>query len=195
MLIFPRLSRLLYLSIFLTWCTACGSSYETLKIKEYTLAVLNDDPAIKQEFRNLIIDFNHFAGLEALQYVESSDDANSAIILTKGLRDRDGKVGWGQWIAESEEDNPITAAFGKKSKRTITYSMRLEFDEDYFRKRLANPDSKKLYQKQKLFFHEAGHGLEMAHAEQKSDVMYFDISGNKDFDVFFGKVRSYMADQ
>lgn len=174
---------------------ACGSSYKTTKVKQYKLAVTNNDPSLKAEFKDLIADFNRFTGSQVLTYVDDPEDANSAIIITKGLKQRDGKVGWGQWLSETKSDRPV-ATPGNKPKRTVAYSMRLEFDLDYFTSRHDQTNEKETIEKQKLFFHEVGHGLEMDHVENnKSDVMYPDISGDKQFTPFFAKVRSYMGDQ
>jgi hypothetical protein len=177
---------------------ACGS-YETVKIKHYKLAVLSDDPAMKAEFAGLIDDFNDYAGMHVLSYVDSADDANSSIILTKGLESRavssgeGSKVGYGQWMSETRTDSPLQV--GSRPKRTITFAMRVEFDLDYMKERMQGVTSAKTYDKQKLFFHEVGHGLELNHNEQDpTDLMYPEISGTKDFDRFFRYVRSYMAD-
>lgn len=174
---------------------ACGSSYRTTKVKQYTLAVTNDDPSLKAEFKDLIANFNRYTGSQVLTYVDDPESANSAIILTKGLKQRDGKVGWGQWLSETKSNGPVSSP-GTKPKRTVSYSMRLEFDLDYFTTRADQTNEKETIEKQKLFFHEVGHGLEMDHVNgNKSDVMYPDISGDKQFTPFFEKVRSYMADQ
>ena len=173
----------------------CGSSYKTTKVKNYTLSVVNNDPRLKAEFKDLIDDFNRFTGSDVLNYVENPEEANSAIILTKGLKQRDGKVGWGQWLSETKSDSPVTTP-GNKPKRKISYSMRLEFDLDYYTSRLQSTGEKETIEKQKLFFHEVGHGLEMDHVtSSESNVMYPDISGDKNFSLFFEQVRSYMADQ
>lgn len=187
-LLFP----LLAISLF---STACGTSYKTTRVKQYTLAVVNDDDALKEEFRDMIDAFNRFSGRKILNYVHNASEANSAIILTKGLKERDGKVGWGQWLSETKSDGPISSP-GSQPKRTVSYSMRLEFDLDYYTSRLSSNGEKETIEKQKLFFHEVGHGLEMDHiTNDTADVMYPDISGTKRFTPFFDRVRSYMADQ
>jgi len=186
------LSRLLSLSLFVLIAgtlASCGGDTETIRVKDYRLAVLHDDPAIKREFQYLISEFNQNAGEPVLKYVDDPRHANSAVIVTKGLEERDGKVGWGQWLSETEEDGSFLSS---TSERRVTYSMRLEFDEDYLRTRMNETTRKNTTEKQKLFFHEVGHGLEMDHSPTKSDLMYYDISGDKNFDVFFQRVRSYM---
>ena len=82
-----------------------------------------------------------------------------------------------------------------EAKQTITYSMRLEFDEHYFLSRLGNRDPKILNEKYKLFFHEVGHGLQMGHVPGTRDVMYYDISGDKDFKPFFQRASRYLSDR
>ncbi len=190
-----RFSSAISILLLSSVSVGCGSSYKTTKVKNYTLSVVNDDPRLKAEFNDLIDDFNRFTASEVLTYVENPEQANSAIILTKGLKQRDGKVGWGQWLSETKSDGPVTTP-GNKPKRTISYSMRLEFDLDYYTSRLKNDGEKETIEKQKLFFHEVGHGLEMDHVSSaESNVMYPDISGEKNFELFFEQVRSYMADQ
>ncbi len=188
----------LFLSLFIT---ACGSSYETTKVKNYKLALVQGEPIFKEEFRYLVAAFNRRAGIDVLEFVESSDDGNSPIILTKGLKAStpENNVGFGQWLSESKSDNPMTTTPGQKPERTVTYTMRLQFDWDYFNDARGNSDPKNVYKKEKLFFHEVGHGLEMSHDEDESDihsVMYPDVGkgDDKDFDAFFERVRNYMND-
>lgn len=191
----PGLQRVPSLTFVVLVCwvlSACGASFETTEIRDYRLAVLSDDPAMQTEFRNLISEFNHQADRHVLTYVDDPSDANSAIIVTPGLELRDGKVGWGQWLSEAKEDNPVFHAPGSKPKRRVEYSMRLEFDEEYIRTRMQSSTWNQVVEKQKLFFHEVGHGLEMNHHNLKGDIMYHDISGTKNFETFFSRVRSYM---
>jgi hypothetical protein len=169
--------------------SACGSDYDTKKVKSYRLAVMSDDANMKREFRSLIQDYNRLSQLNVLEYAEDAAGANSVIVVTEGLQTRDGKVGWGQWMAESQAENPMTKLPGDKAERTITYSMRVEFDAEYMRRG-------DLYAKQKLFFHEVGHGLEMDHVpSDMRDVMYPDVAGDKDFEEYFTRVRMYMSDR
>lgn len=167
---------------------ACGSGYETVKVKDYRLAVLIQDATIQHQFATLIDDYNQYAGMRVLTYEPSASAANSAIVLTEGLQTRDGKVGWGQWMTSSKSENPLTKAPGDKAKRTVEFSMRVEFDADYMRKKTH-------VEQQKLFFHEVGHGLELDHnPADQTDVMYPDVSGDKDFPRYFEYVRRYMND-
>jgi hypothetical protein len=174
--------------------TACGGSYDTHKVKNYRLSLVAGDADLKDEFRKLIADYNDFAGMEALTWVDDADDANSAIVVTKGLKLQDGHhIGWGQWMSDAESENPL-ATPGRRPKREVVYSMRVEFDEDWIRARMGHDDPKKTYDNQKLFFHEVGHGLELSHAANPNDVMYEEVSGNKDFVAYFDYVRDYLSD-
>lgn len=174
---------------------ACGKAYKVQKFKEYRLHVVESPVPLEKEFQELIENFNEKAGQRVLTYEKDPSKANSPIIVTSGLKaSTNGKVGLGQWIAESETSESALTLEGNRSKQKISYSMRLEFDLEYFTSR-AEKTQPNTYDKQKLFFHEAGHGLEMNHnTKNTGDLMYPDISGNKDFEVFFQQVRRYMQD-
>ncbi len=178
----------------------CGKSFETHKVKNYSLALVQGDSYFKAEFKTLVADFNKRAGLDVLTFEDDAADANSPIIMTHGLKAStpDNNVGFGQWLSESKSDNPMTVSPGTKPQRTVTYSMRVEFDWEYFQSALGDDKPQNIYKKEKLFFHEVGHGLEMVHnTNEEHDVMYPDVGrgDEKDFDGFFDRVRSYMADR
>jgi hypothetical protein len=170
--------------------SACGGSYETTKVKDYRMTLVNDDAKLADEFKRLIEDFNTYAGMEVLRYEDSAGDANSAIVVTPGLQQQPGnKVGWGQWLSDTKQDDAIFTTPGRRPHRTIEYSMRVEFDAEYMRTR-SHLD------KQKLFFHEVGHGLEMSHDNSSTrNVMHESVTGDKDFSAYFARVRAYMQDQ
>ena len=182
-----RVTSLMLLSTI--FVLGCGTGYDTEKIKSYRIAVTNADSTLIRDFRSLIQDYNRLAKLTVLEFVANPAEANSVIVVTEGLQKRDGKVGWGQWISEIRAENPLTKLPGEKAKRTIAYSMRVEFDAEYMRRN-------DLYGKQKLFFHEVGHGLEMDHnPTDAADVMYPDVVGEKDFDQYFNRVRQYLSER
>jgi len=171
---------------------ACGQSYDDKEVKDYRLTVIDGTPQQNKMLRTMIDGYNRAAGFLAMRWVDDAEQANSAVILTKGLHDRDGKVGWGQWLSETEHDKNF-ALPGDTIERTTTYSMRLEFDLDYVESRFGSGDADKEYDVKKLFTHEVGHGLFLGHATDASDVMYYDISGQKDFDQHFEYVREYFG--
>lgn len=176
--------------------TACGSQYETIKYKHYTLSVVNDQGnKYTQLFRQLAADFNNYSGYEAMAIVDNANDANSAIVITNGLEKSTGKVGYGQMLSTSQSDSPVTLP-GKKPKRIVTYAMRIEFDEKYILDNFDLSDATKRTNAQKLFFHESGHGLEMGHDDSSTrNVMHSNIAGTKDFTSYFRQVQAYLDDQ
>lgn len=192
-----RCSALACTWVFLALVTVgCGSKTETLKIKDYRLALVEKTLSLETEFSRLVRDFNREARIAVLTFTEDASKANSAIVLTRGLKEKtNGKIGLGQWIAQSESDVAFSLHQQNTRQETIHYSMRLEFDAAYITSRLGNDDPVKRYENQKLFFHEVGHGLEMDHnPNDMRDVMYPDVAGDKDFEVFFDRVRAYMRD-
>jgi hypothetical protein len=173
--------------------SACGGKVDERLNKEYVLGVSATDPETTDEFRKLIKEFNDLAGIEALRFTEDYTVADSLILLTKDLQATDGKVGWGQWVTQSKDANVLSGA-KFKVERTIDYAMRLEFDENYIlSRRNAASGSPEHYELQKLFFHEVGHGLQMPHHPTKTDVMYYEISGPKDFDLYFNEVGIFFG--
>ena len=173
---------------------ACGS-YETTKVKNYRMHVVNGTAEQTETFKKLIDDFNALAGITALTYVDTAEEANSPILVVEGLKRSTGEmVGRGQWLADSEQESPLSSIDGSRPRRTVRFSMRLEFDADYIRRHAADTDTD-TYEKRKLFFHEVGHGMELDHSARPRDLMYEKIDGEKDdFGSFFDYVRSYMAD-
>jgi hypothetical protein len=171
----------------------CGQKIDEHLRKEYVLGVSATDAETKDEFRNLVKEFNELAGLDALRFTEDVSVADSLILLTKDLQATDGKVGWGQWVTQTTDKNRLSGTKIKVS-RDIDYAMRLEFDEDYILSRRDAPGgSSEHYELQKLFFHEVGHGLQMPHHPDRSNVMYYEISGQKDFDLFFHDVDAFFS--
>jgi hypothetical protein len=196
---FSLLSRVAFLSSIAS-LVACGGSYDTEHVKDYRLAVVEGTDADREELQRLIIDFNDKAGMQVLNYVTAADDANSAVLFVNGLEAKtkattgEARIGQAQWFMETASENPMSS-MGRNPKRTVTYTMRIELDAEYMRSRQGWDDDKHTYDKQKLFFHEVGHGLELDHNEHdKSDLMYPSTDGSKDMQRFFHYVRGYMAD-
>ncbi len=177
----------------LTVSVGCGRNYDEYEVKEYRLTVESPDNTMHQIFSRLIDDYNDDAGFSALNYVSSGAEANSVIVLTQGLHARDGKIGWGQWVKQIEEDNPGLLETQSKGQRTIYYSMRVELDQEYVTSRMHAKDPEKTYELFKLFAHEVGHGFMMNHDPEPQSVMYYEVSGNKDFTTYFQRVRTFFG--
>jgi hypothetical protein len=175
---------------------SCGSKVETVKVKNYRMALVERVLSFETEFMQLVRDFNQAARLNVLAYEKDLAQANSPIVVTKGLKAKTGgKIGLGQWIAQTDSSTSFALASQSSRQDTTYFSMRLEFDADYIQSRLGTGDPVKQFEKQKLFFHEVGHGLEMDHVKDPRDVMYEDVDGEKDFEAFFNRVRTYMQDR
>lgn len=183
-----------WLGVLFAVLSSCGTSYHEEEIKDYTLATDSHDPVIKDELARLTKDFNDSAGFEAIKFSYDISHANSIITITKGLDSRDGNLGYGQWIAEIDEESSATRVTGgRQPHRTTVYSMKIEFDEDYLVSHLNPTTPAEKDELRTLYFHEVGHGLQMNHDPEVSSVMYKYISGTKDFASFFGRVRQYFG--
>lgn len=160
-------------------------------VKNFVLTCIGAGSGTHDSFRNLIHQYNTEAGIEALHYSSVESEANSPIYLSQGLNLREGKVGWGQWLSETEERRNYLPA--PKSLRTTSYSMRLELDQDFIQTKINSIKDNDKTDIRKLFYHEVGHGFQMVHDPDPGNVMYYDITGTKDFTRYFSDVRSFFA--
>lgn len=169
--------------------SSCGSGTATSSVKKYRLTLVSGDTSLVPELKQLVTDYNNFAGMTVITYEDDPSQANSPIVITQGLQSTtDGYVGLGQWQSEAVTSSPFSTLPGQPQKQTVTYSMNLTFDHDY----LAALNH---YNNQKLFFHEVGHGLQMNHiTTDATEVMYPDVSGTKNFTPYFQRVQAYMSE-
>lgn len=170
---------------------SCGANVKSKSVKEYRVTLAKGDSSFVPLIKTLVSDYNANAGLQALQYVDSADQANSRIVITEGLEKRDGKVGWGQWLTSSQRSGSNIP--GGSIDETTEYSLQVEFDADFLRSNSKIDDGAVQYEAQKLFAHEIGHGFQMDHDPDVSNVMYLDITGIKDFKSYFSRVRSFFS--
>lgn len=185
------LPRFIQILSFAWLMTSCGMSTQERSVKSFTLSCMNADTALHDGFRALVSKYNSEAGFEALHYTANPDEANSPVYLSKDLNQREGKVGWGQWLSETEERRTYLPQ--PKAMRTTSYSMRLELDEDFMRLKINSMKESDQTDVRKLFYHEVGHGFQMGHDPEVSSVMYYDITGDKDFPAYFTKVREFFG--
>ena len=160
--------------------TGCGAANQKTHNKTYTLSLDKDaSTQARQKFEVLIREFNELGGQEYITYTDNPEEADSLITLNYGLRDRESKLGLGQWITKTKDN-------------IVEYSMRLQFDKGYIVHRLNSEiGSQRHYELQKLVWHEIGHGLQMSHHTDREHVMYREISGNKKLESFFVVVRRF----
>ncbi len=177
---------------------SCGVKTEVTEIKAFKFFVYetsDNAPEMRARVEGLIDEYNQDLGFEALTYTDSEYEANSPIFISNNVYNPVTQhVGWGQWIAETHETKQMKLS-GTKVDRNVHYKMRLEFDRGYFLSRMDAPaGSSGAYDLKKLLAHEVGHGLQMDHNEKDpADVMYPVISGNKDFDQYYQRVRAFFG--
>jgi predicted Zn-dependent protease len=189
----PTPIYLICLSIIATGSilSSCGARVNTNEIKEYRVTLASADKSFRPLIKNLVSDYNSTLGFRALEYVDSQDQANSTILVTEGLETRDGKVGWGQWLSETERSG-IDAPGGSVDK-TVTYSLQVEFDADYLRQNSKLENGSLTENARKLFAHEIGHGFQLDHHPDQSNIMYFDVTGTKNWSTYWPQIHSYFG--
>ena len=187
--------QVIFIANLIVGMVACGGSSEEVDVKEYRISVSDQRPDVQSAFSYLVDSFNNDVGFDALTLAQEDDAANSFVTVTKGLEERDGKVGWGQWIRVTEVEGGASGFIGGGGRKVYRYSMKLEFDEEYISTRWSSRSDSDEYELRKLFYHEVGHGLQMNHVTDSSDIMYYDISGQKSFSVFYRNVRNYFSGQ
>jgi hypothetical protein len=177
---------------------SCSSSETTddkiAEIKEYILFVEGGDIAVTQEFRRLIADFNARACIQALTITDDAAEANSTIKLANIEGTEKDKIGYGQWRVRTVYGEGLSDNYNMETYATKYYSMELEFDEKYFRTRMASEKPEYREDLQVLTFHEIGHGFQEPHAEDKTDLMYYTVDGKKNLSYnapFFNRVRGF----
>ena len=145
--------------------------------------------------QTLIADYNNNVGADVLQFGEQADGGNSEIVITKGLQDRDGKVGWGGGIVTVDHrESSGGLVSSPEIVDSIIYSLRVEFDEDYLiNNAAASEDGLPNYALRKIFAHEIGHGFFIHHDPDVSQVMFENISGTKEFGKYWTQVRSFFG--
>ncbi len=188
------LLRSLALVLSVVTFVSCGNKVQKTEVKQYVMALKQGDQSFKPILKRLIDDYNDHVGYQVIEYSESPDAANSPVLITKGLENRDGKVGWGQWFSQTERRGTSIPVPGQKTTETTTYSLQVEFDEDFLssNQKEQSPGVMNL-EIRKLFAHEVGHGFQMGHAPNERDIMYFDISGDKDFATYWPQVRGFFG--
>jgi hypothetical protein len=185
--------RSLFLPVLFAFLfVSCGAQVDKSEIKTYVLALQNSDSSHTPLVKKMIEDYNAEAGFRALEFSDSIDNANCPVIITKGLEKRDGKVGWGQWFSTTERDGLMVPIPGTRSTETVRYSLQVEFDEDFLKSNNKSGTNGALnVEIRKLFAHEIGHGFQFQHVPEENDIMYYDISGDKDFSTYWPRIRGF----
>ena len=187
----------------LSLLTSCSVNYDKEVEKDYRIFVDTNDTVLLQSVAMLADRFNQDLGLDALQIVNSAAEANSTISFTEGLRAKEQKLGLGQWILTTVSEGRELFPSNRPLKKTLIYSMELDFDLDNFKVKSmdvirGNLDSDNYQHLYHLFCHEVGHGLQMDHDEDQGSIMYKSIPDNyafePEYDYFFDEARLFFED-
>jgi hypothetical protein len=188
--------------IFLSLCSVLTGclEYKVHEVKDFRVFVETDEPKLQSAIEALAKRFNKDVGTKTLTIVKDRSQSNSTISFVRNLNNNDGhKLGLGQWTTSQREQNTM-ATQGPRKSIIINYGMQIEFDFDNFASRanmvddISSNEFQHLYH---LFCHEVGHGMQMDHAELKSNVMYPSIPETTvrpiDYKAYFSGVRSFMG--
>lgn len=189
------MSRFFIFIVLAVAFSSCGARVQKTEVKTFVLGLKDSDTSYRPLVRRMIEDYNTNVGFRALEFADSMDSANCPILITRGLEKRDGKVGWGQWFSSTERTGvmvPVSVP-GAETKETIRYTMQVEFDQDFLTSNNKDENGALNIEIRKLFAHEVGHGFQLQHTPEERDVMYYDISGDKDFTSYWPRIREFFA--
>jgi hypothetical protein len=191
-------SRILTLFAALFLFTAC-QEYQVVAVKDFRIYVETDKPELKIAIKSLALRYNRDMGSNTLTIVDTPEASNSRIRFTSGLHHSGHKLGLGKWITTTRESSKLTIT-GEKNTQTVAYAMDIEFDLENFAGKVdavndtASDEAQHLYH---LFCHEIGHGLQMDHSAEYSNVMYPTIPDKPiryvDYKAYFNRARSFMS--
>jgi len=175
---------------------ACGD--KQIHSCEFTMSIESPDAESKEYFVDYLDKLNQNLGFKAFTYVGSKQEANSPIVIEKGLKERTLRergeefIGLGGFYPDySQTSNVFKIIADGNTTTQVTNSMRLHFDHDFVMENL-NSDPQKL---ETAAAHEFGHGLGFGHIDNKADVMYEEVSGQKDYDAHYTNMRNFFIDR
>ena len=188
--------RYLWLAFAATLLISCGDGFFVSTVKQYYFVVKPATEENRRIFRGLFGNFNRRFNESYLNLVQEGDlsaNETSTIKLTNGLLSKDGKLGWGRWLRTSKLNSRRGFLRQPHKVRKDIYTMELEFDQDYIKKRhYSNADNERR-QLRTLFLHELGHGFQMGHHPDKRSVMYREINdGYKNYDSFYERANRFL---
>ena len=189
-----RKFMLLVIAAIVLSLVGCGD-YQTSYSKSYSMYFDTQDQKVINETYRLVRIFNEKLGRNALLATRDHKAANSYVKFTRGLRNDDGKLGYGKWETSMYQEPDFRRIEGRTLERTITYSMQLEYDEGFYAERVgADLESEEWQELFLLFCHEVGHGMQMDHHPDEKNVMYYLINGADGikFDEYFAQVRAFL---
>ena len=188
--------RYLWLTIAVALLVACGDGFFVSTVKQYYFVVRPATGENHRIFRELFGDFNRRFNASYLNLVRGgglSASEISTIEMTDGLLHKDDKLGWGRWLRTSKLNSRRGFLNQPHKLRKDIYTMELEFDNDYLKKRYRSDSDKEKRQLRTLFLHELGHGFQMGHHPDRRSVMYREINdGYKNYDSFYERANQFL---
>ena len=191
---------ILFVSSLILSLTACG--FNEKHIRSYNFYVHSNNQLYINTINTLVDDFNDCIGSSLFKTTRDTTDYNSSIYFNSNLSDLGNNVvGYGTYIRKTSEDNPLEVLTGSKHTIYYTYTGEIRLDSNFIEKNTMNTsadglnidkNSDEYTELKKLFFHEAGHVIGLEHTPNQSDVMYYEISGTKNFQDFCQSVRDYL---
>ena len=196
--------RCVYIFVFLS--IGCQTDIYTTDIKEYRFTI---EPRTERNvllFRSFFRAFNRqfekqFGQPRLLQLTSTKTNNTSTIHIGDNnqyrIRNIDGQeyktVGKGNWQRNSYVH--IYGGILLRQQKVIEniYSMKLYFNEHYLHEWHSSTDYLTRQQAYTLFLHELGHGMQMGHEPESTDIMYYQINRNKkDLSAFMRRVAKFM---
>ena len=188
--------RYLWLTFAVVLLVSCGDGFFVSTSKQYYFVVRPATGENHSIFKELFGNFNHRFNASYLNLVREGDlsaSETSTIELTRGLLSRDDKLGWGRWLRTSKLNSRSGFLNQPYKVRKDIYTMELEFDSNYIKKRYRSHNDKDKRQLSTLFLHELGHGFQMGHHPDSRSVMYREINdGYKDYDSFYERAYRFL---
>lgn len=179
--------------------TSCG--YNEEHIKNYVFYVHSDNQLYVNTIDTLVSDFNYCVGSEVFKTTRDTTKYNSSIYLNTNLREiGESVIGYGTFIRKTSQSNPLDVLKGSYTL-SYKYTGEIRLDLGFFSNNLetddeinVNKNSDGYGELKKLFFHEAGHVVGLDHTDSEEDVMYYTISGDKDYDAFCNLVNKKLEE-
>jgi hypothetical protein len=192
---FGRILTLFFAFFVLTAC----QEYHVVAVKDFRIYAETQDPELKKAVKVLAQRYNKEMGSQTLTIVDREEDSNSRIRFTSGLHESGHKLGLGKWITTTQQKSTLTFK-GEKNTQTVAYAMDIEFDLENFKAKVTSVNDSTSEEAQHLyhlFCHEIGHGLQMDHSPENSNVMYPTIPDKPtryvDYKAYFKQARSFMS--
>ena len=196
MLVHSARAAAMLLSLF--FLVACGSpKYQTQAVLDYRVFVSGGSDQMRETIFELNDAYSEELGFQAIEFVNSEDDANSIISFPSSWTQGSNVLGFGKWEAWVVEEGKDFVSLGRRLDRTINFSMKLEFEVGNFKRQIQRHERGEagawahLYH---LYSHELGHGFQLEHEKNQRSVMFEIITENSRADVDYPSYFKHVQD-